>query len=75
MRRLMLPLLLLWEYFYQHLWLRLHDAEPLASPELAPRIAAIVARAGIPAPALYRIGAPGTRFVNALAFPSTRRPA
>lgn len=71
----LIPLLLLWELFYQHLWLRLHDAEPLAEPELAPRIATIVERAGIPAPALFRLGAPGTRFVNAFAFPSVRRPA
>ncbi|HSA57139.1 MAG TPA: M48 family metalloprotease [Gemmatimonadaceae bacterium] len=72
---LLLPVLLVWEFSYQRIWLRLHDAEPLASPALAPRIATIVDRAGIPAPALYRIGAPGTRFVNALAFPSVRRPA
>lgn len=71
----LIPLLLLWEHFYHSIWLRLNDAEPLVSPELAPRIATIVERAGIPAPALFRIGAPGTRFVNALAFPSVRRPA
>jgi Zn-dependent protease with chaperone function len=71
----LLPVLFLWEQWYPQVWLRLHDAVLFTSDALAPRIAAIVERAGIAAPALYRIGAPGTRIVNALAFPSVRRPA
>jgi hypothetical protein len=43
--------------------------------QLAPRIEAVVQRAGIPAPALLAIGRKGARLVNAFAFPSTRRPA
>ena len=71
----LLPLLLLWERFYQRIWLRLHDASPLVSSELESRIAAINERAGITPPATFRIGGPGTRYMNALAFPSARRPA
>ncbi|MGH7555210.1 MAG: M48 family metallopeptidase, partial [Longimicrobiales bacterium] len=67
--------MVLWDHCYPRLWLWLHDSEPFTSDELAPRIQAIVERAGIAAPELYRIGAPGTRFMNALALPSIRRPA
>jgi heat shock protein HtpX len=68
--------LLVWEHFYGRLWLWLNDAEPFAGDhDLAPRIEAIVERAGIKAPALYKIGARGTRYVNAIALPSISRPA
>jgi Zn-dependent protease with chaperone function len=67
--------LLVWEHTYLRFWLWLHEATPLSDSALAPRIEAIVERAGIRAPELYRIGAAGTRFVNALALPSTTRPA
>ncbi len=67
---LLFPLLLLWERWYARLWLWLHDSAPFSSDVLAPRIATIVERAGIRAPALYRIGAPDARFTNAFAFPA-----
>jgi Zn-dependent protease with chaperone function len=71
----LLPLLLAWEQWYMRVWLRLHDAKPLHNETLAPRVASIVQRAGIAAPDLYMIGAPGTRFVNAVALPDVGRPA
>jgi Zn-dependent protease with chaperone function len=70
-----IAVLLVWEHTYLRFWLWLHEATPLSDPALAPRIETIVERAGIRAPELYRIGAPGTRFVNALALPSITRPA
>ena len=57
-RRARAPILFLWESWYPRIWLSLHDATRLVSAELQPRIAAITERAGIPAPALYRIGGP-----------------
>jgi Zn-dependent protease with chaperone function len=71
----LVPLLLVWEFAYIRIWLRLHDAVPLADERLEPRIREIVGRAGVKAPDLYRIGAEGTRVVNALALPSATRPA
>ncbi len=67
--------LLVWERWYMRLWLWLHEATPLVDDALAPRIAAIVERAGIAPPGLYRIGGPDARYANALALPSLHGPA
>ncbi len=67
--------LLVWERWYVRIWLRLHEATPLEDQSLAPRIRAIVERAGIAPPALYRIGGPDARYANALALPSLHGPA
>jgi Zn-dependent protease with chaperone function len=71
----LLVVLLLWEQWYPRLWLWFHDAVPLVDPALVPRLQAIVAQAGMQPRETFRVGAPGTRFVNALALPSVRRPA
>jgi len=71
----LIPVLLLWENAYIRIWLRLHDAIPLEDARIEPRVLAIVERAGVAAPALYRVGTPGLRYVNALALPSATRPA
>ncbi len=72
---LLIPILLAWENWYPRIWLWLHDSRPLSGDELLSRIDAIVARAGIIAPRVYRIGGTGTRFMNALAFPSVQHPS
>ena len=71
----LVPILLAWDHWYHRVWLFLHDAEPLVDEALAARLAAIDERAGIAGPALYRIGLPGTRYVNAFALPSARQPS
>ena len=70
----LLVLLLAWEEWYPRIWLRLHEAVPLVHPDLAPRIDAILQRAGIAPPKLYAIGS-ASRMVNAFAFPSLRYPS
>ena len=67
--------LLAWEHWYPRLWLWTHDARPLVDPVLTPRFAEVVRRAGTVAPAVYRVGPQGSRFVNAMALPSVTRPA
>jgi len=68
-------LLFAWEAWYPRIWLWTHAGEPLASAELTPRFEAIVRRAGTIVPSVYRVGPQGSRFVNAVALPSVRRPS
>jgi len=68
-------LLFMWEAWYPRIWLRAHAAERLESAELTPRFDEIVRRAGTIVPAVYRVGPKGSRFVNAVALPSVRRPS
>jgi Zn-dependent protease with chaperone function len=68
-------LLLVWEARYPRFWLRTHAAERLETAELTPRFQEIVRRAGTIAPAVYRVGPQGSRFVNAVALPSVREPS
>jgi Zn-dependent protease with chaperone function len=70
-----LPPLLAWEEWYPRLWLRAHAAQPLTRADLVPRFAAIVQRAGTVVPSVYSVGPSGSRFVNAVALPSVRRPS
>lgn len=70
-----LALLLIWEWRYPRLWLRMHDAVPLDDPVLQSRLDAIVAKSGLQPPATYRIGTDGRRLVSAVALPSVRQPA
>ena len=67
--------LLAWEAWYPRFWLWAHAAKPLVRPDLMPRFDAIVQRAGTVVPAVYSVGPKGSRFVNAVALPSVRRPA
>ncbi len=70
------PLLWAWDHWSSRIWLRVNAARPFTSAEIDPRVAAIADRAGMrPPPALYVIGSPGTRWVNAVALPSVRHPA
>jgi Zn-dependent protease with chaperone function len=71
----LLAVLFAWEEWYSRIWLWMHDGALLVDETLAPRIDAIVRRAGIAAPTLYKIGGRGTRLVNAFAFPSLRHPS
>ena len=64
-----------WESWYPQIWLRAHAAEPLVNPELTPRFDEIVRRAGTITPSVFRVGPKGSRFVNAVALPSVRRPS
>ena len=68
-------LLFAWEAWYPRIWLWTHAGEPLASADLTPRFDDIVRRAGTIVPAVYRVGPQGSRFVNAVALPSVRRPS
>ena len=68
-------LLLAWEAWYPRIWLWAHAAKPLARPDLTPRFDGIVQRAATIVPAVYSVGPKGSRFVNAVALPSVRRPA
>ena len=68
-------LLFAWEAWYPRIWLWAHAGAPLASAELTPRFEAIVRRAGTIVPSVYRVGTQGSRFVNAVALPSVRRPS
>jgi Zn-dependent protease with chaperone function len=72
---LVAALMLAWEAWYPQLWLRTHAAQPLVSPELTPRFDEIVRRAGTVTPSVFRVGPAGSRFVNAVALPSVRRPS
>lgn len=65
----LLGLLLAWEAWYGELLLWLLRAAPLDRPDLAPRFAAVLARARVALPRLYRAAA-GGRWANALALPS-----
>jgi len=68
-------LLFAWEAWYPRIWLWTHAGEPLASADLTPRFDEIVRRAGTIVPSVYRVGSQGSRFVNAVALPSVRRPS
>jgi Zn-dependent protease with chaperone function len=68
-------LLIAWEAWYPPIWLWTHAGEPLASADLTPRFDDIVRRAGTIVPSVYRVGPQGSRFVNAVALPSVRRPS
>src|SRR5215207_2235958 len=67
--------LLAFEEWYPRIWLWTHAATPLTDPVLTPRFEEIVRRAGTISPRVYRVGPQGSRFVNAVALPSVRRPA
>ena len=67
-------LLVAWEAWYPRIWLWAHAAKPLVRPELTPRFDLIVQRAATIVPAVYSVGPKGSRFVNAAALPSVRRP-
>ena len=64
-----------WEAWYGRLWLWAHAARPLVDAVLTPRFDEIVRRAGTRPPDVYRVGPQGSRFVNAVALPSTPRSA
>jgi heat shock protein HtpX len=65
---------IVWQHFYARVWLDLHRATLLragARPELVARLDAVLDRAALRRrPEIYRFGAPGGHFVNALAIPS-----
>ena len=63
------------EEWYPRIWLWTHAARPLVDPVLTPRFEEIVRRAGGTVPQVYRVGPQGSRFMNAVALPSVRRPA
>lgn len=71
--------IVIWQQCYARVWLDLHRASPLratARPELVARLDAVLDRATLARrPGVYRFGAPGGHFVNALAIPSLRAPA
>ena len=72
---LIAAVLIAWETLYPRIWLRTHAARPLVDPVLTPRFDEIVRSAGTPRPSVYRVGPQGSRFVNAVALPSTSQPA
>src|SRR5262249_41591988 len=59
---------------YVEILRRIIGASPLSREDLAPRFAAIVARARVAAPRILRYGFRGGRIVNAFALPSRRHP-
>jgi len=63
------------EAWFPRIWLWAHAATPLVDPVLTPRFEDIVKRAGTVSPRVYRVGPQGSRFVNAVALPSAKRPA
>src|SRR5574337_820218 len=65
-------LLLVWDNRSTEVFLALVGASPLQRPDLEPRFAAVLERARVGAPRLYRAGPRGGRWVNAFAFPSRR---
>jgi Zn-dependent protease with chaperone function len=64
-----------WEAWYPRIWLRAHAGERLTSPELTPRFDEVVRKAATVVPQVYRVGPQGSRFVNAVALPSVKRPS
>jgi Zn-dependent protease with chaperone function len=68
-------LLLAWGFLHDRVLLRLLRAAPLKRPDLTPRLEAIAAESTAPMPRLFVIGPPEARWANALALPSTGRPA
>ena len=66
--------LLAWERGYPRVWLAAHRATPLERADLAARFDAIVERAGIRRPGVFRYGATGSYAMNAFALPSTHSP-
>lgn len=71
---LLAVVLVAWDFAYADVLRRVLDARPLSREDLAPRFAAILARAQAAAPQVLRFGFPGGRVVNAFALPSRRRP-
>ncbi|MGH7303635.1 MAG: M48 family metalloprotease, partial [Candidatus Rokuibacteriota bacterium] len=65
--------LVLWNMFYAQILRRVLDASPLSRDDLAPRFAAILARARAGVPHVLRFGFPGGRIVNAFAVPARPR--
>jgi Zn-dependent protease with chaperone function len=63
------------EEWYPRIWLWTHAARPLEDPVLTPRFDEIVRRAGTVTPRVYHVGPQGSRFMNAVALPSVRRPS
>ena len=66
--------LLAWEHAYPRVWLAAHRGTPLERPDLASRFDAIIERAGIKRPGIFRYGAAGSYSMNAFALPSTKEP-
>jgi len=71
---LLAVVLVAWDFAYADVLRRVLDARPLSREDLAPRFAAILARAQAAAPQVLRFGFPGGRVVNAFALPSRGRP-
>ncbi len=67
-------LLIAWNARYSVCYLWVVGASPIERPDLAPRFAAVLERARIVRPRLYRAGPSGGVFANALAFPSVASP-
>ena len=66
--------LLWWEHAFPRVWLAAHRATPLERVDLASRFDAIIARAGVRRPGIFRYGAAGSYSMNAFALPSTTAP-
>src|SRR5262245_47035098 len=66
--------LVAWQIAYVDILRRIIGARPLVREDLAPRFAAIVARARAAAPQILRYGFRGGRVVSAFALPSRRHP-
>ena len=71
---LLAAVLVVWEIAYVDILQRVVGARPLSREDLAPRFAAVVARARAAAPQILRYGFRGGRVVTAFALPSRRRP-
>jgi heat shock protein HtpX len=71
---LLAAVLVAWNIGYTDVLRRVLGARPLAREDLAPRFAAIVARARAADPVVLRFGFRGGRVVSAFALPSRRRP-
>lgn len=72
----LIPIMWALEYWYPQIWLRFHNAVPFDNATVGPHIERVIQRSGMAAapPDLFIIGAPGQRFVNAVALRG-RRPA
>src|SRR5215470_15502192 len=65
-------LLFAWSYWFTAIFRALLSARPLDRSDLQPAFEAILGRSSAKAPALYRAGPRGGRWVSALALPSVR---
>lgn len=72
---LLATVLIVWNSRYADFYPWLVGASPLDLPDLEPHFSAILDRAKVGRPRLYRFGSPGGRLANALALPSLRKPA